>query len=265
MFCDDSENAFLAEVGERVVRQGLVEGVPVEILLDTGSARTLVRKELVPEGKVLGGTMVGVRCAHGEVVHYPIATLEVAVGGKKIAIRAGVSDRLPVQLLLGRDVPELFSLLAATSDSHSVDSVSAKQDVVAVITRAQARRGNVEQVVEDDTSEVGGDESTDFNPGREFVDDLFEGGREKIQLTRLQKRSERRRYAAENKTGEKSKWAVLDMTPGEKLRSYNLRRLQQRSSCKRRPLGRNPSHGDESRQVQMLVTESALLVMNSQP
>ena len=29
---------------------------------------------------------------------------------------------------------------------------------------------------------------------------------------------------------------------GEKLRSYNLRRLQQRSSCKRRPLGRNPSH-----------------------
>ena len=185
MFCDDSENAFLAEVGERVVRQGLVEGVPVEILLDTGSARTLVRKELVPEGKVLGGTMVGVRCAHGEVVHYPIATLEVAVGGKKIAIRAGVSDRLPVQLLLGRDVPELFSLLAATSDSHSVDSVSAKQDVVAVITRAQARCGNVEQVVEDDTSEVGGDESTDFNPGREFADDLFEGGREKIQLTSL--------------------------------------------------------------------------------
>ena len=52
----------------------------MEILLDTGSARTLVRKELVPEGKVLGGTMVGVRCAHGEVVHYQIATLEVAVG-----------------------------------------------------------------------------------------------------------------------------------------------------------------------------------------
>ena len=116
-----------------------------------------------------------------------------------------------MQLLLGQDVPELFSLLAATSDSHSVDSVSAKQDVVAVITRAQAHRGNVEQVVEDDTSEVGGDESTDFNPGREFADDLFEGGREEIQLTRSRKRSERRRYAAENKTGEKSKWAVLDI------------------------------------------------------
>ena len=78
-----------------------MEGMPVEVLLDTESVRTLVRKELVPEGKVLEGRMVGVRCAHGEVVHYPIAELEVAVGDTKIHIRAGVSDRLPVQLLLG--------------------------------------------------------------------------------------------------------------------------------------------------------------------
>ena len=34
------------EVGEGVVRQGLVEGVPVEVLLDTGSAWTLVRRNL---------------------------------------------------------------------------------------------------------------------------------------------------------------------------------------------------------------------------
>ena len=80
MFCDNSENVLGAEVGEGVVRHGLVEEVPVEVLLDTGSVRILVRKELVPEGKVLEGRMVGVRCAHGEVVHYPIAELEVAVG-----------------------------------------------------------------------------------------------------------------------------------------------------------------------------------------
>ena len=54
-FCGDVGSAFGVEAGEGVVRQGNVEGVPVEVLLDTGSARTLVRKELVPEGKVLGG------------------------------------------------------------------------------------------------------------------------------------------------------------------------------------------------------------------
>ena len=54
MFCDNSEDVLKVEVWEGVVRQGLVEGVPVEVLLDTGSARTLVRKELVPEGKVMG-------------------------------------------------------------------------------------------------------------------------------------------------------------------------------------------------------------------
>ena len=63
--------------------------MPVEVLWDTGSARTLVWRELVPEGKV---KMVGVRCAHGEVVHYPTAELEVVVGDKKIITKAGVSD-----------------------------------------------------------------------------------------------------------------------------------------------------------------------------
>ena len=35
---------------------------------------------MLVSGKVMGGKMVGVRCAHGEVVHYPIVELEVVVG-----------------------------------------------------------------------------------------------------------------------------------------------------------------------------------------
>ena len=104
------------ELGEGVVRQVLVEWVPVEVLLDTGSAWTLVRKNWCRR-------MVGVWCAHGEVVHYSIAELEVVVEDKKIIMKAGVSDLLPVQLLLGRYVPELFSLIG-TSDSVEPDSRS---------------------------------------------------------------------------------------------------------------------------------------------
>ena len=62
-------------------------------------------------------------------------------------MKAGVSDRLPVQLLIGRDVPELFSLLAASETTSTSDSVepdwpsssSATEQIVVVTTRAQAR------------------------------------------------------------------------------------------------------------------------------
>ena len=79
LFSDDNhaEDVFAVEAGEDVVRQGTVEGAPVDILLDTGSVRTLVRRELVPESKMLAGEAVVVRCAHGESVRYPLADLEV--------------------------------------------------------------------------------------------------------------------------------------------------------------------------------------------
>ena len=111
MFCGDVGSTFGVEAGEGVVRQGKVEGVPVEVLLDTGRARTVVRKELVPEGKVFEGKTVVVRGVHGGSVRYPLAELEITVGGRTMVVKAAVSGRLPVQLLLGRDVPELFSLL----------------------------------------------------------------------------------------------------------------------------------------------------------
>ena len=74
-----------------MVRQGKVEGVPVEVLLYTGSARTLVKKELVPEGKVLEGKTVVVRGMHGGSVRYPLAELEITVGGRTMVVQVAVS------------------------------------------------------------------------------------------------------------------------------------------------------------------------------
>ena len=217
MFCEQTEDVFGADDMEGVVRQGLLEGVPVEVLLDTGSARTLVRSDLVPEGKVLEGKRIGVRCAHGDTAYYHIAELEVEIGGRTISIRAGVSERLPVQLLLGRDVPELLTLLAsATSDSVETSvqqSESYSEQVVAVTTRAQARSvpRQVDQVVE---KTAGDSEEEDL--GKILADDLFEAGRERMRQTRSQKRNERRRYAIEKETTDGGyKWAPLEMSTEE--------------------------------------------------
>ena len=91
-------------------RKGSVEGRQVEgILLDTGCARTMVRKELVPAEKILMGDAVTIRCAHGDTVLYPLAVLELEVDGISIPVEAAVSESLPVPVLLGRDVPQLAS------------------------------------------------------------------------------------------------------------------------------------------------------------
>ena len=218
LFCTEEGTADVlgAEIGEGVTRQGTVEGVPAEVWLDTGSARTLVRRELVPEDKVLAGKVVAVRCAHGEIVRYPLAELEVTVDGRKIAITAGVAEKLPVQLLLGRDVAELFSLLCADSRANSVDIapvvVADVGETVAVTTRAQSRsaRGTIDSGSETvaTSSNTALDDTVD-NVGAEFDEDLFEGGTERRRMTRSQKRLERHQYTSEGGVGattEKSKW-----------------------------------------------------------
>ncbi len=94
-----------------VVRCGTVEGHPVKgIVLDTGCTRTLVRKDLVPQGQETGGE-VSIRCAHGDVVTYQLAEVELEVGGKYILVEAGVAPNLPAPVLLGTDVPDLAELL----------------------------------------------------------------------------------------------------------------------------------------------------------
>ena len=93
-------------------RRGVVEGRYVgDILLDTGCSRTLVRRALVPDKKMQEGDVVTIRCAHGDTVLYPVAEVEVEVGGRRIQVEAAVSDTLPVSVLLGTDVEELGELL----------------------------------------------------------------------------------------------------------------------------------------------------------
>ena len=82
----------------------MVEGVRVEgIILDTGCDQILVRKGLVPKGKLLLET-VELRCVHGDNVSYPLAMVDMDLDGKKFQVKAGVADDLPVPMLMGTNV-----------------------------------------------------------------------------------------------------------------------------------------------------------------
>ena len=52
-----------------------------------------------------------VQCAHGDVVTYTLARVELEVEGRASIVEAVVSDTLPQSVLLGTDAPDLSELL----------------------------------------------------------------------------------------------------------------------------------------------------------
>ena len=107
-----------------------------DIVLDTGTFGTMVRKSLVPPEKMVVGE-VHIHCAHGDVVTYPLAQIEVGIGGATISVEAAVADKLPVSVLLGTDVLEILDLLNCSQGTGKSEDLGTVEDVVAVTTCAQ--------------------------------------------------------------------------------------------------------------------------------
>ena len=100
-----------------------------DVVLDTGCACTIVRRDLVPEEKFVAGATIRLRCAHGDVVTYPLAAVRLEIDGLSLPVTAAVAERLPVSVLLGTDVPELEKLIGQHPQPQSE---------ALVVTRAQA-------------------------------------------------------------------------------------------------------------------------------
>ena len=206
----------------RAVRPGLVEGASVgDIMLDTGSNRTLIRKDLVPVQKLVEGE-IPIRCAHGDIITYPIAEVEIEIGGRHYMMEAGVVDGLPVSVILGWDNPDLEDLL-----QHSTEPKQEAVDVLAATTRAQRKRKEEEAIIQEEKEiqsgavpnpieeetppqeeEVADTESS--MPGAEFAEELFSGGRIRDRKTRKEKREHNLNFIQEEKEGH-----PLAMTAGE--------------------------------------------------
>ena len=103
----------------------------MEDMLNTGCFQTLVRQlELVTEDK-LTSRRASICCAHGGILQYPIADVQIRMGDMEFTVKAGVSDRLPRSVLLGTDVPAWRELLngALAEDGGCLPAL--------IVTRAQ--------------------------------------------------------------------------------------------------------------------------------
>ena len=89
-------------------------------------------RQSVPRNKYLD-KFVSVQCVHGDHVSYPLAKVKVVIDGRSYFVEAAVVKKLPASVLLGRDVPELVQISGAT------------EEVLAAMTRAQAKRRSREE------------------------------------------------------------------------------------------------------------------------
>ncbi|KAL5475937.1 hypothetical protein EMCRGX_G025817 [Ephydatia muelleri] len=133
--------------GSKLCQKGLVVGRKVSrILLDTGCSRTMVNQKCVPSDKILDGKTISIRCALGDTRLYNLAEVTVQVQGVKMQVEAAVADNLPVDVLLGTDVPELTRLISDRKPKAG-SSLPKQEDVMVVLTRARARQQLEEEIV----------------------------------------------------------------------------------------------------------------------
>ena len=191
MFCkEELESSGASGVANGVRRCGLVEGQEVQdILLDTGCTRTMVHADLVPPEKILEGDTVTIKCAHGDIVLYPLANVDLEVDGRRVSVEAAVSGRLPVDVLLGKDVPEFDQLLGSVEASSA--STDGQEEAMVVVTRAQARKDLEAELLRREKELLAGANPTPVDGEQEKV----------AQLTKDQKR-QLRQQCQEGERGE---------------------------------------------------------------
>ena len=106
-----------------------------DLLLDTGSSKTIVRRDLVGEEQWLEGESTIIQCPHGDAIAYPLAEVQLHIQGKSMLVRAAVLDTLPQSALVGTDVPGMLETLQRATDLEEEPI----QNVLVVMTRSHTR------------------------------------------------------------------------------------------------------------------------------
>ena len=121
-----------------------------DVVLDTGASRTMIRKELVSEVE-LTGEVTTIRCAHGDVVLYPLVMVEISMENYIMEVEAAVSTTLPVSVLVGTDVPKLKTILECMTVmtwSHCQEQANEERRRAQLVEEQKAKVTTVDQVGE---------------------------------------------------------------------------------------------------------------------
>ena len=108
--------------------------------------------------------------------------VKVVVDGRELVIKAGLVEKLPVDVLLGMDIPDLMKLIR--SDTEEKECL--------VLTRAQASREEAKETKELESNEAAEVTLTEIEtkcePVFEFEDELYGESRVRKRHSKSEKR-----------------------------------------------------------------------------
>ena len=87
---------------------GVLDGLPVQVFIDTGSGMSVARADLVDQNK-LKEKEVELQCLHGDIVSYPVADVRCGLDGWEKDISVVVVPGLPIDFLIGCDDQASFA------------------------------------------------------------------------------------------------------------------------------------------------------------
>ena len=162
VLCCREQSREESKEGRSSYRKGKVNHKSVhDIILDTGCSRTMVKWELISEDD-LTGEATTIRCAHGDTVLYPLATVRTSVGDYSVEVEAAASTTLPVSVLMGTDIQRLNKLSRGEDTS------------MAVITRSQRQCQAEQEEKEVQEEEMQGVEATPVITGSEEAQEAIQ-------------------------------------------------------------------------------------------
>ena len=166
---------------------GEVNGQPAdEMRLDTGATRTGVHGRYVPESDRDHYNTVTMTGMLGKPTKLPTAEVDIATLGQQHRVTAAVVDDLPVDAMLGKDLP-LLDLIAehvrATNDTPSIE-----EDAL-IATRAQSRQMAQQAELQQAQEATSGCQPTPWEDLARIDDDLIEpAGKTRVRMSRGQRR-----------------------------------------------------------------------------
>ena len=107
---EEQKEVFLRATQNPVIMEGKVDGKKVEqIYLDPGSSKTFVSRALVEQASLTSKT-IEVKTINPGCKVYPVANVNIEVGGYKTELEVCVHSNLSYDVLLGRDFPFLWEV-----------------------------------------------------------------------------------------------------------------------------------------------------------
>ena len=128
---------------------------------------------------------------------YPIANVAMQVDGLEIEVEAAILERLPVAVLLGKEVPELTQLLGK-EEANRVEQEQQGEAMV-VVTHAQAQRNLEEELLRKEKEVLAGAKSSSLGDGTGELEAQTDGAEPAVKATPLTQ--DQRRSAVSGRSG----------------------------------------------------------------